>query len=122
MSEKASFEAQLARIHESCGTSSLTELAAFMRASMPELTDARRRGKIPADWLLFLLRASGINPEWILSGCGPRRLERARPEEAPIYAEAQTARERMERREALRSFSARELAEELLRRTALAND
>lgn len=106
MSERAGFEAQLARVHESCGTSSLNELAVFMRASMPELTDARRRGKIPADWLLFLLRTGGINPEWILSGCGPRQLDNAVLDETPVYADAPTARE---------------LAEELLRRIALTN-
>lgn len=118
MNERIAFEAQLARIHESCGTSNLTELAVLMQARMPELTDAKRREKIPAAWLIFLLRSNGANPEWILSGCGPRRLGPLSPGATHTYADAQTERERLDKLEALRSFSARELAEELLRRIA----
>lgn len=62
---------QLQRIMLVTGKHSLTTLAEELGVGMPAMTDARRRGKIPADWLLTLTMKKGVNPEWLLTGQGP---------------------------------------------------
>ena len=46
------------------------ELARFLGIQQSSISDAKRRGAIPAEWLLKLLRHKGINPDWVLSGEG----------------------------------------------------
>ena len=54
----------------------------FLGINQSAISDAKRRGTIPAEWLLTLLRGKGINPDWVLTGKGARRLRPAEPEEA----------------------------------------
>ena len=58
------------------------ELGRFLGINQSAISDAKRRGTIPAEWLLTLLRGKGINPDWILTGKGARRLRPAEPAEA----------------------------------------
>ena len=53
-----------------CGTQ--RELGRFLGINQSAISDAKRRGTIPAEWLLTLLRGKGINPDWILTGKGAR--------------------------------------------------
>ena len=48
------------------------ELAHFLGIQQSSISDAKRRGAVPAEWLLKLLRYKGINPDWVLTGEGPR--------------------------------------------------
>ena len=41
------------------------------------ISDAKKRKSIPAEWLLTLLLRKGINPQWVLTGTGPRYLQAA---------------------------------------------
>lgn len=50
------------------------ELAIFLGINPSSVASAKRRGSIPDHWLLTLLRKERINPDWILSGQGPRFL------------------------------------------------
>ena len=61
-------KARLARVFEAAGCRTQMELAAFLGIRQSSISDAKRRGVIPSDWLLTLLRLRGVNPEWVLSG------------------------------------------------------
>lgn len=49
-------------------------LAELLGIKQSAISLAKRKGTIPAEWLVKLLRLKGINPEWILTGFGPKKL------------------------------------------------
>ena len=66
----SSFESQYRRVFEAAGCKTPAELAVILEISQSAIHGARRRGKIPAEWLIVLLEKKRINPEWILyDGC-----------------------------------------------------
>lgn len=111
------FIEQLKRIHQITGTHSQTGLAAYLGVRRSAVTNAKRTGMIPAEWLLTLLRVANVNPEWILSGAGPCRFRRQTED---VYEDGETAWERQKDYEALQRLSSRALADELIRRIAVA--
>ncbi|AMD89876.1 helix-turn-helix domain-containing protein [Desulfovibrio fairfieldensis] len=111
------FIEQLKRIHQITGTHSQTGLAAYLSVRRSAVTNAKRTGMIPAEWLLTLLRVANVNPEWILSGAGPCRFRRQTED---VYEDGETAWERQKDYEALQRLSSRALADELVRRIAVA--
>lgn len=100
------FDAQLRRIRQITGARTQAELADFLGIQQASVSDARRRGKIPRSWLLALERLLSVRPEWIETGAGPYCLS--------------TLPETTEAAALLRHLPARLLAEELLRRIAIA--
>ena len=64
----------LARLFIAAECRTQHELARFLGIRQSSISDAKKRQAIPAEWLVILLRHKGINPEWILTGDGPRRL------------------------------------------------
>lgn len=116
MEEFSNFADQLARLHFASNTRTQAELAAFFEVRQSTVSRAVRRGKIPADWLLVLLRVKGVFPEWILTGAGP--CYAAAP--AGRYATADETTGRRVDVTALRHLSSRLLADELVRRIVLA--
>lgn len=106
---------QLQRIMLVTGKHSLTTLAEELGVGMPAMTDARRRGKIPADWLLTLTMKKGVNPEWLLTGQGPCFVSGLSAPGARYLDDKEVAEMEADRR-ALQRLSSRMLAEELLRR------
>lgn len=48
-SRATSFDAQMERIHRATGTRTQVELAEFLGIRQSAVSDARRRGKIPAE-------------------------------------------------------------------------
>lgn len=111
------FIEQLKRIHQITGTHSQTGLASYLGVRRSAVTNAKRTGMIPAEWLLTLLRVANVNPEWILSGAGPCRFRRQTED---VYEDGETAWERQKDYEALQRLSSRALADELVRRIAVA--
>ena len=111
------FIEQLKRIHQITGTHSQTGLAAYLGVRRSAVTNAKRTGMFPAEWLLTLLRVANVNPEWILSGAGPCRFRRQTED---VYEDGETAWERQKDYEALQRLSSRALADELVRRIAVA--
>lgn len=93
---RASFDAALDRILKSTGTRTQVELTALLGIKQSSISYAKKRGNIPSDWLLKLYRSHGLNPDWLLTGEGPRYLapadeaweREAKPEPAkPTVAE-----------------------------------
>jgi hypothetical protein len=68
------FDQAMARIKEVTGKRTQVELAALLGIRQSSVSDAKRRGSVPADWLLTLVSKTGTNPAWILTGKGPRYL------------------------------------------------
>ena len=64
----------LERLYQAAECRTQMELAAFLDVRQPSISVAKKRGTIPADWLLKLLRKKGVNPDWILTGQGPGKL------------------------------------------------
>lgn len=110
----STFEEQMERIYFVAGVRTRTELATFFGVRESAVSDAVRRKKIPAEWLVFLARTSDVHPEWILAGRGTRGMRR--PERYETQDEARTHREE---EEALQRLPSRMLANELVRRTLL---
>lgn len=74
------FAAAMERIRAVTGCGTQRELGRFLGINQSAISDAKRRGLSPAEWLLTLLRGKGINPDWILTGKGARRLAPAEAE------------------------------------------
>lgn len=64
----------LERIQAVTGCKTQQELAEFLSVKQSSISYAKKRGTIPPEWLLKLLRRKGVNPDWILTGKGPRFL------------------------------------------------
>lgn len=62
------------RVYYVAGCQTQVELADLLEIRQSSISDAKRRGSVPAAWLVKLLRLKGINPEWILTGFGPQKL------------------------------------------------
>ena len=56
------FTEQLKRIHQISGTHNQSGLAAYLGVRRSAVTNAKRTGMIPAEWLLTLLRVANVNP------------------------------------------------------------
>ncbi|MCL1940023.1 MAG: helix-turn-helix domain containing protein [Desulfovibrionaceae bacterium] len=65
----------LQRFFEAAGCRTQVELADFLGIKQSSISDAKRRRRIPSDWLLKLWRKKGVNPDWILTGQGPKGLQ-----------------------------------------------
>ncbi|MBE6440791.1 MAG: bacteriophage CI repressor [Desulfovibrio desulfuricans] len=68
------FEQVFGRVVQATGIASQTGLAEVLGVSPSAVSDAKKRGKFSAEWLLKLLEKQGINPVWLKSGAGPKRL------------------------------------------------
>lgn len=68
--ESVSFDKQMDRIRLVTQTRTQVELANFLGIRQSSVSNAKRRGTIPADWLLTILRIRNVHPEWILTGEG----------------------------------------------------
>ncbi len=62
------------RVFEAAACRTQVELADVLDIRQSSISDAKRRNSIPSEWLLKILRFKRINPEWILTGEGPRYL------------------------------------------------
>ena len=67
---KTDFHAAMTRIKDATGATTQEQLAEILGIRQSSISDAKRRGSIPADWLLKLFRQFGLNPEWVLEGKG----------------------------------------------------
>ncbi|MCC8195122.1 MAG: helix-turn-helix domain containing protein [Deltaproteobacteria bacterium] len=71
---RSDFMEAMSRIQLVTGCGTQQELAEFLGIRQSSISDAKKRGSIPSDWLLTLWRKKRINPDWILTGQGPRDL------------------------------------------------
>lgn len=70
-------KASLRRVFEAAGCRTQVELAEFLGVRQSSVSDAKKRGSVPAEWLLKLLLLRGINPVWVLTGQGARWMQPA---------------------------------------------
>ena len=66
--------AAISRIQLVTGCETQQKLADFLGIRQSSIANAKKRGSIPSDWLLTLWRKKGVNPDWILTGQGAKRL------------------------------------------------
>lgn len=111
------FEDQMRRIQDVTGKKTQVDLADFLGTRQSSVSDAKRRRRIPADWLVTIIRTKDVHPEWILTGLGPCYIRIPTP---GVYETGDVVQERVNEEAALRSLSSKELADELVRRVALA--
>lgn len=72
---RSDFTEAISRIQLVTGCGTQQELAEFLGIRQSSISDAKKRGSIPSDWLLSLWRKKGIDPDWILTGQGSRWLK-----------------------------------------------
>ena len=99
----------LARIFEAAECSTQVELAKLLSIKQSSISDAIRRNSIPSDWLVKLFCLKRINPEWVITGLGPKHL-------APTSSEASTHVVHLTRTRPPKDCSTQELINELVRR------
>ena len=115
--DDTTFQAQMERIHVVTQARTQVELADFLGIRQSAVSDAKRRERIPSDWLVTLMRTKNVYPEWVLTGCGPCCVCGGTP--PGQYEPGDKTEERLADEAALRRLSARSLADELLRRIAV---
>jgi len=78
----------LQRVFESAECKTQAQLADFLEIRQSNISDAKKRKSIPAEWLIKLLKLKWINPEWILTGEGSQYLKPSKyqPPEHPHVA------------------------------------
>lgn len=64
------FNLILSRIYLATGVTTQVGLAGVLEIRQSSISDAKRRGAVPAEWLLKLYRSHGLDPDWILDGVG----------------------------------------------------
>jgi hypothetical protein len=65
----------LARIVAATDLKTQAALAEKLGVRPASITEAKKRNIIPANWLLELARAYGLNPIWLADGVGPKYIE-----------------------------------------------
>ena len=60
------------RISDATGIRSQTELASVLKVNRSAITQAKRTDSVPANWVLQLSKAFGLNPEWVENGKGEK--------------------------------------------------
>lgn len=107
--------APLSRVFEAANCRTQEELANLLGIRQSAISDAKRRGSVPSEWLVCLFRLRNVNPEWVLTGCGPRFLDKGNGHDSRQYPE----RAPKPSPDLLRLFSSKALADELVRRTSV---
>lgn len=69
------FESAYARILSIASCRTQVELAEVLGIRQSSVSDAKKRGTVPAEWMLTLLQRFGVNPNWVLTGKGTQFLE-----------------------------------------------
>lgn len=62
------FHEAMARLKDVSGLATQLTLAPWLGVTQSALSCAGKRRSIPAQWLLVILKKTGVNPEWILHG------------------------------------------------------
>ena len=118
--EQTEAAAQLARVFEAAGCQTQAELAEILDIRQSSVSDAKRRGTIPPEWLIKLLYLRGVSPAWVMNGIRPKFLAPS-GDTADINYPYETfppvrACDAAIVRRVLRCFPARDLTDELRRR------
>jgi hypothetical protein len=85
------FDEILDRIKKATGTRTQVELANLLGIRQSSISDAKRRGSVPADWYIKLYRSLGLNPEWLSDGMDPMYAKPGMAEAGANYAKEPVA-------------------------------
>lgn len=69
--KKSKFENFFNKISEALGIRNQNELSTILGVNSSNITQARKRDRVPANWILQLYRKHGINPNWLEKDIGP---------------------------------------------------
>ncbi|MCX5876638.1 MAG: helix-turn-helix domain-containing protein [Deltaproteobacteria bacterium] len=58
------------------------DLGAALGISQASISDAKRKGKIPPEWVVKLSTERNMNPAWLLTGQGPMKIGEATDKES----------------------------------------
>ncbi|MCC8195067.1 MAG: helix-turn-helix domain containing protein [Deltaproteobacteria bacterium] len=106
-------DSPLERVFEAADCRTQEELAGLLGIRQSAVSDAKRRKSVPAEWLVCLFRLRNVNPEWVLTGCGPKYLNKETGQTSAAY---HLERKPRPSAEMLSLFSSKALADELVRR------
>ena len=68
------FESAMQRIYSTTNTRTQAQLAEVLGIRQSSISDAKRRGSIPADWQITLFNLYAVSPAWLCTGEGPQFL------------------------------------------------
>ena len=71
MMSQSKFEIFSKKVSEVIGLRNQNELSAVIGVNSSSITQARKRDKIPANWILQLCLKYGLNPNWLEKDIGP---------------------------------------------------
>lgn len=111
------FDEQMERIKLITGKKTQVELAELLGIKQSSISDAKRRGSIPANWLIMLIRLNFANPEWILTGDGPLFVSFSTIK--PLYKTEDERADYKAKEKLLRQLPSKMLADELVRRISV---
>lgn len=111
---ETNFDEQMERIKLITGKKTQIELAELLGIKQSSISDAKRRGSIPANWLIMLMRLNYANPEWILTGDGPLFISFSSIK--PLYRTEDERADYKAKEKLLRQVPSKMLADELVRR------
>ncbi len=78
------FESKLERLISALGAKNPTELMKILNLTLGSFGSARKRQRLPAQWIVEAFEKHGISSDWLLSGEGPmRRGEELSEQQAP---------------------------------------
>lgn len=80
---ESSFKGIIGRLLVATGLSTQASLASYLGISPSKITDASRRGHVPALWLYKVAYETGCRLEWLQRGEEPRTIAESHPETAP---------------------------------------
>lgn len=112
--EEESMSTPLERVFEAADCRTQEQLASLLGIRQSAVSDAKRRKSVPPEWLVCLFRLRGVNPEWVLTGYGPKFLNK----ESGSDSSTQWEKKIKATPELLRMFSSKDLADELVRRSS----
>lgn len=79
--QETSFDSQYSRVLDAAECRTQVQLASLLDIRQSSISDAKRRGSVPSDWLVKLFEKKRINPDWIRCGVGEKYLSSADSEE-----------------------------------------
>ena len=108
--EFLTFQAQMARVKFIAQARTLCQLADILGVTQASISEASKRGSVPASWLVVLVQKFRANPDWILEGTMPVFLMAG-------TGESHDARNSYPSADFLRQIPLEELQKEICRRT-----
>ena len=65
------FDIVFDRIHKVLNCRTQVELAEILGIRQSSVSDAKKRGSIPSEWILKIFSSHGVNPNWVMNGIDP---------------------------------------------------